>query len=228
MKNINSCTALIPFYNEEGGLVYTLTQLAKVKAITKIICINDGSTDSSESLIRNSFPHVQIVTLPQNIGKAGAIKKGISRIDTSLVMLFDADLKNIVPDEIEAALIKIKTSKYDMIILRRIIESRFLSLIRHDVVMSGQRILKTKDLNRALKNNPKGYELETAINQFMIHNQKKVCWMPLSTLNPLKHTKHKLLTSIKLYAQTALGYFVYIGPMGYFYQIFNFCKMKCV
>lgn len=222
-----SITCLIPFYNERKRILYTLGKLSQVKEISKIICIDDGSTDNGYELIQKEFPKVEIIKLNKNSGKSNALYEGLKKVKTEYVLMFDGDLSNIKVDEVENGLDKIiQNKKIDMIIFRRIIESKILSLIRHDIVMSGKRILKANDLKEVYKNNPKDYEIEMAINDYMMKNDKKVYWMPLSTKNPKKIIKMSLSQSLRLYAKAGIGYFSYSGVSGYLDQIFNFCKEK--
>lgn len=227
MKHTFTC--LIPFYNEGARVLTTVGIFLNSSLISKIVCIDDGSTDNASDLIKQRFPGVTLIKLTKNTGKANAIKEGLKWVSTEFVLLFDADLYNIKLFEIEAALKKIDESEnIDSIILRRIVESKFLSFIRHDIVMSGQRILKVDDFKRVFDTDPKGYAIETAINAYMIKNDKRVFWMPLSTKNPKKHHKVGLglLQSIKLYIDTFIGYFSFVGPIGYLQQISTFCRQE--
>jgi len=44
-------SAIVPIFNEEKNIEYVLQSLKKSFFIDEIICINDGSTDSSYKLI---------------------------------------------------------------------------------------------------------------------------------------------------------------------------------
>ena len=218
-------SCLIPFYNEGTRLLYTLENLSSIKELEEIICIDDGSTDDASTLVKEKFPSISVITLPYNQGKSAAIFKGLSLVKTEYVLLFDADLQSIKVNEIENAIQKIENnSSIDMIILRRIVESKLLSFLRHDVVMSGQRILKTKDLLEVVKMKPKKYALETAINAYIIKNNKITYWMPITTTNLHQITKYGYRKAFKLGG--IRGYFSSVGIFGYLKQIFTFCKKE--
>lgn len=218
-------TCLIPFYNEGERVIDTLDNLTKMRTVSQFICIDDGSTDNASVLIQEKYPQIKVIRLKSNRGKSEAINQGLKHVKTDCILLFDSDLSNIKVEEIENAIAKILSNQsIDMIILRRIIESKFLSLIRHDIVMSGQRILKTKDLKEVFKKQFKGYQLEMSINDYMMKKNKKVYWMPLSTSNPKKVFKHGLINSLSFYISTIKGFISYSGFNGYLKQITTFCK----
>lgn len=224
-------TCLIPFYNEGERVLSTIKIISKSALINQIICIDDGSNDGASVKIQKSFPNIKVIILSKNRGKANALKEGLMQVKTEYALMFDADLYDIKLIEIENAIKKIDKNEYiDSIILRRIVESWIVSKTRHDVIMSGQRILKTKDFIRVFETNPNGYAIETAINAYMIKHNKKVFWMPLSTKNPKKHTKAELgiVKAIRLYTNTFIGYFSSVGLSGYLKQILTFCKQEAV
>lgn len=220
-------TCLIPFYNEGERVLNTLDKLTKIRAISQFICIDDGSTDNISALIQEKYPQIKVIKLASNQGKSEAINQGLRYVKTEYILLFDADLSNIKVEEIENSITKILSNQsIDMIILRRIIESKFLSLIRHDIVMSGQRILKTKDLRKVFTKQFKGYQLEMSINDYMMKKNKKAYWMPLSTSNPKKVFKHGLINSLSFYKDTIKGFISCSGFNGYLKQIATFCKQQ--
>jgi hypothetical protein len=81
------------------------------------------------------------------------------------------------------------SSEIDMIILRRIRAGMHARLSRGDVLFSGERIVKTADLLTALATNPSRYQIEIALNRYMLENGKRVVWMPSSARNTLKMHK---------------------------------------
>lgn len=223
----NSITCLIPFYNEEKRIRTTLSALSKSKYINFVICVDDGSTDNTAAVIAKDFPHIKVKSLRKNSGKSHAIKEGVKEITTEYTLLFDADLSNINNNEINKALATIQQNpSIDMIILRRVIESKLLSVIRHDIVMSGQRVLRTEDSKKVFRLKPTKYELEMAINQYMIDNSKKVYWLPLSTRNEKKFFKVGFIKSLSLYYSQIYGFAHFRGFTGYLNQVRNFCKDK--
>ena len=92
--------------------------------------------------------------------------------------------------EIEGAVaVALTRPEIDMIILRRVKAGVHAKLCRGDVLFSGERVLKTADLSAALAAQPSRYQIEIALNRYMLEHGKRVCWMPSSARNTLKMRK---------------------------------------
>jgi len=92
-------SVIIPAYNEEKTVLKTLEEVVAVNLpIDKeIIIVNDGSTDKTEEIIKNSikkFPETNIKLLSKkNGGKGSALKEGIRNSTGELIIIQDADLE---------------------------------------------------------------------------------------------------------------------------------------
>ena len=98
----NDLTIIIPVYNEEQVLPGTAPEIIDYGATRgwPIIFVNDGSTDSSKSILDKfaSNPLVTILHHKVNQGYGGAIKTGISNSNTSYVVTIDADGQHSLED----------------------------------------------------------------------------------------------------------------------------------
>jgi glycosyltransferase involved in cell wall biosynthesis len=93
-------TIIVPIFNEEESLSSFFNEMDKFLKVspvtTRILCVNDGSTDSSLQIIAvkceadNSY---SLINLDRNYGLSSAVKAGLDHCTTSLVGYIDADLQ---------------------------------------------------------------------------------------------------------------------------------------
>lgn len=227
MHPTTSC--LIPFYNEEKTIKRTLDIISTAKNIERTICVDDGSTDRSAEIVQKTHPQVELISVSSNQGKTEALRHGLKKVVTPYVLLLDADLHNLRADEIDNALMKIqKQPDIDMIVFRRIREPFIVRLFRMDTVLSGQRILRTNDLKQILTEQISGYEIEVAMNAYMMNQQKKVYWMPISAVNSKRVDKWGLKKSIETNLKMFGGFIRYPGLVALIYQLVTFCREEAV
>mgnify|MGYP005749281967 CR=1 FL=1 len=187
-------TCLIPCYNERERIDLVLHHVLASVHVAQVICVDDGSEDGTADHIAECWPEVELVRLPQNVGKTAAIKYGLNYVEHEVLLLMDADLQDLRQEELDAALDAYqKYSNIDMIILRRINSPWFVKWYRSDVLLSGERILRTTDLRLVVEQELKCYQLEVAINRYMLRYRKAVRWMPWSAKNTYKVDKLGML-----------------------------------
>lgn len=200
-KPQTSC--IIPFFNEDERLYAVLDEAVKVKSLSEIICVDDGSReDHSQEVVRH-FPDVKFIRLEKNGGKSGAVREGLKRATGELIFLCDADLRNLDHHELEGAIDAMQAADIDMLILRRVNSLILGKLFRGNVILSGTRILPKRDLEAVLAAPVKGWQLEVAINQYMYTRGKKSVWMPYSAINTCKPQKRSLTDAVKQDFRTA-------------------------
>lgn len=98
-------TIIIPIYNEVDNLMRLeaelLTYIQTSKTTTKVLFINDGSTDESQINIEsicNRNTSFNYLSLDKNYGLSTALKAGFDYADTELVGYIDADLQTSPKD----------------------------------------------------------------------------------------------------------------------------------
>lgn len=178
------CCCLVPCYNEAERVGNVLKVLIQLDNCDQIICVDDGSTDNTSDVIRREYPQIILLRSDENLGKTGAVHLGAQKTDCEYIFLVDADLRNIKINEFDAAIATVKEySEIDLLILRRIKKDRFSRMMRGDILITGERIIRTEDLLDILQSNKiDGYQLEVAINQYMLERRKIVRWMPVSSV----------------------------------------------
>lgn len=98
-------TILAPLYNEEESLPRFVEQmdifLRKSEIPTKVLFINDGSSDQSLTYIMDICKRKQcydFISLDKNYGLSTAVKAGINKCDTMYVGYIDTDLQTSPED----------------------------------------------------------------------------------------------------------------------------------
>src|SRR3989338_10553079 len=101
-KNFRT-TCIVPFYNEGVRLFNVLDEVVRVNNLGQIICVDDGSVQDQSNAILERYPNIELIRLEKNLGKTGAIREGLRKTEGDLILLFDADLRNLNHTEIEKA-----------------------------------------------------------------------------------------------------------------------------
>ncbi len=98
-------TIIVPVYNEEDNLLRVEKELNNYIKIatkkTKVLFVNDGSTDNSQCLIEqicSNNLNFSYLLFEKNFGLSAAIKAGFDAVDTELVGYIDSDLQTTPED----------------------------------------------------------------------------------------------------------------------------------
>ncbi len=114
---------IIPAYNEEGNICKVVDELSKEYADIDYIVVNDGSTDSTETLCR--CHEYNLLNLKVNLGLAGAFQAGMRYAlehNYSYAVQFDGDGQHRA-EYVYTMLDKIKQG-YDIIIASRFVDKK--------------------------------------------------------------------------------------------------------
>jgi hypothetical protein len=114
----------------------------------------------------------------------------------------------------------------DMIILRRVHSITSTKLLRGDALFSGERILRVEDLEKVLATHPSGYQLEIAINRYMLEHGRCVYWMPSSATNTLKVQKLGRIRGLVEEANMIVNLLTYSGLAQYLLQLLVFARKQ--
>jgi polyisoprenyl-phosphate glycosyltransferase len=138
-------SVVIPMHNEQDNLAALFARLLSVLAALEltyeVICVDDGSTDSTWSTLQEWLarrPELKLIRLSRNFGKEMAMTAGLRRAGGSAVVIMDADLQH--PPEAIADFVVQWQSGAEMVIgvrrnrdtdppLRRWLTGRFYRLI---------------------------------------------------------------------------------------------------
>ena len=113
---------IVPLYNEEGSLKVLHQQIreeltAKELEPYEILFINDGSKDSSLSILKELQqvdPSIRIINFYRNYGKAAALATGFQLCKGEYIVTMDADLQDD-PKEISRFITMAEEKQLDLI-----------------------------------------------------------------------------------------------------------------
>lgn len=114
-------SVIVPLFNEAESLPELHAWIKRVMDANgfsyEIIFVNDGSTDSSWSVIENlstQYPEVKGIKFRRNYGKSPALFCGFRKAEGDVVITMDADLQDS-PDEIPELRRMIVEDGYDLV-----------------------------------------------------------------------------------------------------------------
>jgi glycosyltransferase involved in cell wall biosynthesis len=110
---------VLPAHNEEENIYHVVAQalrtLPRFADAFEIIVVNDGSTDSTGSRVRQisgNEPRVRLVEHPKNFGYGAALRSGFAASTGDWVMIMDSDRQFDIGDLVYLAPL---TSHYDLV-----------------------------------------------------------------------------------------------------------------
>ncbi|MCW5876229.1 MAG: glycosyltransferase family 2 protein [Anaerolineales bacterium] len=219
--------ALVPCYNEAQRISGVLSILLTTPGIDEVWCVDDGSADATGELVRSRFPHVRLVSLERNRGKAGAVRAAAEQMDCDYVLLVDADLQELNPKQLQAGVAKmVAQDRIDMLIFFRTAEAWWTWLVRANDLFSGERIVRRSDLLAVLQDEVEGYQLEVAINDYMIENKRTVERSPLHCRSVLAAEKVGWQTGMEKETKMFRSILDYLGIGGLMRQMLWFPPLR--
>ena len=115
-------SVVFPVYNEEENIPHLLREIAAALEgrgwTYEIVAVDDGSTDRSLEVLRQSrerYPMLRVLALEKNSGQTAALDAAWRAAQGTMVISLDADLQND-PADIPNMIQKLDESKADMVI----------------------------------------------------------------------------------------------------------------
>lgn len=108
-------TAVVPAYNEEKTISTVLKVIMNSPQVDEVICINDGSTDNTLEEISKYKSQIEVIDIPENLGKGNAMAEGINKAKGDIILFLDADFTNLTIEHIETLLNPILNEGYRVV-----------------------------------------------------------------------------------------------------------------
>lgn len=85
-------SVIIPSFNGRGFLQPCLDSLMQQTKVNKeIILVDNGSRDGSADFVREHYPEVRVIALPENTGFAKAVNQGIKQAESPFIAVLNND-----------------------------------------------------------------------------------------------------------------------------------------
>lgn len=226
---MNKYSLIIPFYNEGKRLINLLNQLEGSRHFFKeIILVDDCSTGFDYSILTQNFSWFKLIKLDKNIGKSGAVVKGLEITTTENIVLMDADLKGVNNLDWNKIFIIYESRKLDMLIIAphkdHTLDNYLFNIYR---VLSGIRVIKKRKLVEVFKTEkPQRFQLEIAINKHMIEKNDSVEVFKSDLRNTIHFKKYGLVSALTKEMQMYYQIFNYSKISGFFRQVRYFSNLK--
>ncbi|MDR7480965.1 MAG: PIG-L family deacetylase [Armatimonadota bacterium] len=182
-------SCIIAAYNEECRIAGVLAAARRVREVTEIIVVSDGSTDRTAEAAAASGADL-VVTLPRNLGKGGAIMAGARRASEPVLLLLDADLANLNPAEISALIAPVLHQGRDMalgVLARDLLQAVLpqlsgIRVVRRDALLAHPHLALTR------------FGFERALTELGRRARWTVARVPLTgVVHPTKEQKYGLV-----------------------------------
>lgn len=217
---------IVPVYNEEKTVGIVLKKLLSLKPklnYYEIIVIDDGSTDSTRSVIekiRNKSPKIKLITHDANSGKGAAVWAGVRKSTGEYIIIQDADLE-YDPKYIEMLLRNLKKGKKEVIYGTRLkrfpnfkrdertpqfllhyIGNKFISILSSILykqwitdVETGYKLFPKRAI-KDMRMRSAGFDFENEITAKLIKSGYKIREVPISTM-PRGYKEGKKLHTVR-------------------------------
>lgn len=192
-------TVIIPAYNEALNMGTLIDKLKNViDDADEILVVDDGSTDSTASIARESG--ATVISHPYNIGNGSAVKTGMRAARGDILITMDADDQHS-PDDISGILQHI--DRYDMVVgarcgrqgVRGIANSIYNLLAsyvtgrRVEDLTSGFRAVRANIAKRYVYLFPNGFSYPTTITLALMKSGHSVKYIPIKTRKRIGKSK---------------------------------------
>ncbi len=244
---VEGFSVIIPAYNEEAGIASVIEGILSVMDRSNIdyelLVVNDGSTDRTAEIVRESG--VGLIQHSSNRGYGAALKTGISRANYKAILITDAD--GTYPNERILDLIRVyKEGNFDMVIGARTGDNVSVPIIRKPAkwiigklanyltrmkipdLNSGLRVIRKEVLEKFMQILPDGFSFTTTITLALLTNAYSVKYVQVdyymrkgtSKIKPIRDT----FNFIVLIIRTVL----YFNPLSVFVPLSLFLVVLAI
>lgn len=211
MKFNRPISVIIPAFNEEKNIGRVLKALKNIDWIDEIIVVDDASTDKTyEAAQKIKMKNLIIEKNHFNLGKGGALTKGIKKAHHNLLLFLDADLVNLKEEHLLKILAPIIfTREADLVLgvfgIKKLHQNAATKIANRALPsITGQRAIWRKNLPPLNKMAKSRYGVDYLITKSVPKNRRRI--VKLEDLSQkIKEEKGDLIKAltlrIKMYQQ---------------------------
>ncbi|MBM7854713.1 glycosyltransferase involved in cell wall biosynthesis [Desulfohalotomaculum tongense] len=90
MSNYPPVSVVIPAYNESKYIYHTVSAAKNIPEVTEVIVVDDASQD--DTALKAEQAGARVIKLASNLGKGGALTRGVQEAVGEVLLLMDGDL----------------------------------------------------------------------------------------------------------------------------------------
>lgn len=109
-------SAVVPAFNEAKSFPKVIRELLAIRELKEVILVNDGSSDETGEISQNfkDEPRFIYVCHKKNKGKGAALKTGLAKVRSEVVLFLDADLENMTTAKIRRIILPVLKDEVDV------------------------------------------------------------------------------------------------------------------
>ncbi len=211
--------AILPVYNEQLNVTGVLKVLSDTGILDEIILVDDGSKDHTLEILNQAAAQdtrMRVIHHEKNKGKGQAIFSGWENCTASIILLLDADLKNLTPNHIFDLLAPVIDNHVDMT-LGLFKGGHWGTDFSHRITpfLTGQRGLRSELLKYVSPAAAAGYGFEVALTvaarQHNYHSQVvslRGVWHPQSEFRKERGFFRGALWKLRMYGQIVRAWYI--------------------
>ncbi len=226
---------IIPAYNEEKSIVSALKEIEDVMSLSslnyEILVVNDGSTDKTREVLRNSGSNIKVFNHRVNRGYGASLKTGICNAQHEIVVIADAD--GTYPYERIPELVSYMKD-YDMVVgartgvsvkipwIRRPTKwvinrlANYLTGVKIPDLNSGFRVMKKATVNKFTRLLPDQFSYTATITLAMLTNGYQIKYVPVDYHSRIGQSKIRPIRDTLNFIQLIVRTVMYFNPLKVF------------
>jgi glycosyltransferase involved in cell wall biosynthesis len=223
-KTTATFACLIPAFNESARIGGVLSAVLGHPLIATVLVVDDGSSDGTAAVAR--FHGARVLEMTRNGGKTAALAAGIAALETSHLVLIDADLRGLRPDHLTRLVAPVEDRRADVAISLRGNAPLTWRLIGADYI-SGERVVPRALLPPLLADLPRlpRFGFEVFLNEAILRERLTTAIVPWPDVaSPSKAAKRGLVRGLRSDVAMLSDIFRTVPPYRVAAQIAAFAK----